>query len=54
MRAIILTMLIIFANTTQAPAQTMPTMPPTASPEIGTFCGFLKRCPKASAPKSDD
>ncbi len=54
MRAIILTVLIIFANTAQAPAQTVPTMPPTAYPETGAFCGPLKLCPKASVPKSNN
>ncbi|MVO14688.1 hypothetical protein [Parasedimentitalea huanghaiensis] len=51
MRAVILTLLILFANAAQTPAQTMP---PSTYPEAGTFCGFLKLCPKVTTPKQDD
>jgi hypothetical protein len=53
MRPLILTVLIIFANTVQVPAQTMPSIPPSDYPETGTFCGLLKLCPKATIPKHD-
>jgi hypothetical protein len=53
MRALILTLLIVFANFTQAAAQTMPTMPLATYPEPGTFCGFLTLCPNAAAPTDD-
>ena len=46
MRALVLTVLIVFANVAQAPAQTTPTMPPSTFPETGTFCGPLQLCPK--------
>ena len=54
MRALILTVLIVFANAVQAPAQTMPTMPPSTYPEAGIFCGLLKLCPTAVVPKHRD
>ena len=54
MRALILTVLMFFANPAQIQAQTMPTMPPSTYPETGTFCGLLKLCPKAATPKHDD
>jgi hypothetical protein len=53
MRALILTVLIVFANLTQAAAQTMPTLPTLSYPETGTFCGFLTLCPKAVSPTDD-
>ncbi len=54
MRALILTLLLFFANPAQVLAQTNPTMPPSTFPETGTFCGLLKLCPKATTPKHVD
>ena len=54
MRALVLTVLIFFAITTLASAQTTPTMPPSDYPQPGTFCGLLELCPKAAIPKNDD
>ncbi len=54
MRALILTVLIFFANPAQIQAQTMQTMPPSTYPETGIFCGLLKLCSKTATPKHDD
>ncbi|PJI86468.1 hypothetical protein BC777_2838 [Yoonia maricola] len=54
MRALIITILVIFATFTQASAQTIPVTPTLTYPEPGTFCGLLKLCPNDDvSPRSD-
>jgi hypothetical protein len=53
MRHLLLTVLIVFGNLTHVAAQTMLIMAPFTYPEFGTFCGFLKLCPKVVEPSDD-
>lgn len=53
MRHFLLTVLIVFTNLSHVAAQTMPIMAPSSYPESGTFCGFLKLCPKVDEPSDD-
>jgi hypothetical protein len=54
MRPYLLAALITFASVSLVAAQTIPTIPPTTYPEPGTFCGFLKLCPKDTVPGDED
>jgi hypothetical protein len=51
MRALSLSLLILFTSLTPLSAQTLPELPSSTYPEADTFCGFLTLCPKEATPE---